>query len=175
MPIVPGFKGMSQYDETIGRKYRPSACGPVTASLLLRYLQHPLGNVPIDKLYRLLGGTRAGLFTWRFVHRLRALLGSGWTVGTCSLDDVLHEIDSGRPAAAKFDKWFSLRWRTPARYDYHWVPVVGYERTADDVLLFIHDNGSPSSASRLQTISYRENAGLLTFVKVGPAGKRKGH
>ncbi len=168
MPILPQFQGMSQYDRTIGRQYRPSACGPVTASLLLRYLQHPLGSVPIDCLYRMLGTTRIGLFTWRFVHRLRKLLGSGWAVRTCSLDDVLCEIDSGRPAAAKFDKWFSLHWRTPVRFDYHWVPVVGYEKTAGDVLLFVHDNGSPSSASSLRTISYRENARVLTFVKVSP-------
>lgn len=175
MPILPKFQGMSQYDETIGRRNRPSACGPVTASLLLRHLQHPLGRMPIDNLYKLLGTTRLGLFTWRFVHRLRRLLGPGWLVRTCSIEEVLTEIDSGRPAAAKFDKWLSLRWRTSTPFNYHWVPVIGYERLAGDVLLFVHDNGSPSSTSRIRTISYSENATVLTFVKVSPDGNQKGH
>ncbi|WJY27752.1 C39 family peptidase [Sporosarcina trichiuri] len=168
MPLLKEFTGKSQYDSDIGQKIRSSACGPVTVSLLLRYARHPLGDVPVDKLYRLLGTTRIGLFTGRFVRRLRKLLGAGWTVEKCTVEEALSEIDEGRPVAAKFDKWLSRKWRQSAAFDYHWVPVIGYERDAGDIQLAVHDNGSPSSPSRLRYISYKENAPVLTFVRIVP-------
>ena len=175
MPFFNELQGKSQFDPSIDSKFRSSACGPVTASVILHDLNLPISRVPVNKLYKLLGTTRIGLFTWRFVPRLTKLLGDGWEVRKCTLSEVLGELEKGRPVAAKFDKWFSLKWNGHYEFDYHWVPVVGYEKTADDVILAIHDNGSPSSPSTVRFVSYRKNQEVLSFVKISPISKLKGH
>lgn len=165
MTQLSSFQGKSQFDNDIQTQFRPSACGPVTASVILRYLDAPLSEVPINTLYKMLGTTRIGLFTWRFVYRLNKMLEPNWYVEKCLLPDVLAELDSGRPVAVKFDKWFSLKWFGHYDFDYHWVPIIGYEQVGTDVFLVIHDNGSPSANSSVRTVSYRKNRDILTFVK----------
>ncbi|REB04865.1 hypothetical protein DVB69_17020 [Sporosarcina sp. BI001-red] len=169
------LQGKSQYDASIEAKLRPSACGPVTAAVILHYLNAPISRVPVNKLYKLLGSTRIGLFTWRFVHRLKKLLGDEWEIRKCSLSEALQELENGRPVAAKFDKWFSFKWNGQYEFDYHWVPVIGYDKNASDVILAIHDNGSPSSDSHVRLVSYRKNQEILSFVKIAPVSKQKGH
>lgn len=168
MPYLKQLQGKSQFDLSIDKNLRASACGPVTASVMLHDLNLPISRVPVNKLYKLLGTTRIGLFTFRFVHRLQKLLGDGWEVRKCTLSEVLHELENDRPVAAKFDKWFSFNWNGKYEFDYHWVPVIGYEKTANDVILAIHDNGSPSSPSTVRFVSYRKNQEVLSFVKVTP-------
>ena len=175
MPDLKQFHGKSQYDTDIDPKYRNSACGPVTASVILRHLDVPLAHVPIDKLYKWLGTTRIGLFTWRFVHRLQRLLGPDWLVEKCTIADVLTEIDQGRPVAAKFDKWFSYQWSGHYSFDYHWVPIIGYKRMDASVLLILHDNGSPSSCGSVRVVPYEANQKILTFIKIAPRTRTKGH
>ena len=120
------LKKKSQFDENIKKRYRNSACGPVTAYAILdHYLPNKFQN--INDLYRKLGGTPIGLFTWRFVRNLSKLLGDDWLVKKCSIEETIRQIDAGRPVAAKFDKWFTGHWRGRYSYDYHWVSVVGYE------------------------------------------------
>ncbi|MDW0110998.1 C39 family peptidase [Sporosarcina aquimarina] len=175
MPLLKKFLGKSQYDSDIHLDYRSSACGPVTASVILLYLNSPKSRVSIDELYKLLGTTRIGLFSWRFVHKLRKLLGRDWEVSKCTLSWVLNELDQGRPAAAKFDKWFTFNWRSQSEFAYHWVPVIGYEIVNQDVLLAIHDNGSPNSSSQVRYVSYRANQSVLSFVRITPKTTAKGH
>ena len=171
MPSLPSFQGKSQFDTEIQKQFRPSACGPVTASVMLRYLGLPLSKMPINLLYEQLGTTRIGLFTCRFVHRLNKLIGPDWAVQKCTLAESLAELDLGRPVAAKFDKWFTFNWRGTYDFDYHWVPIIGYELADCDILLTIHDNGSPSKESSVRVVSYRKNRDALTFVKIAPIHK----
>lgn len=175
MPVLKHFLGKSQFDSDIHLDYRSSACGPVTVSVILRYLNIPMSRVSINELYSLLGTTPIGLFTWRFVRKLRKLLGRDWEVSTCSLSEVVIELENGRPVAAKFDKWFTFHWRSQSEFSYHWVPVIGYEKVADDVLLAVHDNGSPNSSSQVRYVSYRANQSVLTFVRITPKTITKGH
>lgn len=175
MPVLKQFQGKSQYEPSIERRLRSSACGPVTVAVILNYLDIPDSRVPVNKLYRLLGTTHIGLFRWRLVRRLQKLLGKDWEVRKCSLAEALQELENGRPVAAKFDKWFSFKWRGQYEFDYHWVPVIGYEKNADDVILTIHDNGSPTTPSSVRWVSYRKNQEMLSFVKIVPVSKLKGH
>lgn len=166
-----GFTGKSQYDEDIEQRFRSSACGPVTAFLMLT---HHFPNNPsynVNELYRLLGGTRIGLFTWRFIKNMKKLLGNDWHVARCSINEVIQQLDAGRPVAAKFDKWFSLRWRGKYEFNYHWVPVIGYEKSDNGVTLIIHDNGGVNRPSKLRRVSYKENKPVLTFIKMEQPAK----
>lgn len=160
------FTGKSQHDEDIDVQFRSSACGPVTAYVMLNHHYPNAFPYNVNELYRLLGGTRIGLFTWRFIKNLGDLLGSDWRVTRCSTEELIQQIDAGHPVAAKFDKWFSFRWRGNYEFNYHWVPVVGYERSTDDVTLIIHDNGGINRPSKLRRVSYKKNKAILTFVKV---------
>ncbi|GKV56972.1 hypothetical protein NCCP2222_29190 [Sporosarcina sp. NCCP-2222] len=164
MHHVP-FNGKSQFDEDIDPKYRPSACGPVTAYTILRYFNEH-GEFDVNVLYRKLGGTRIGLFKWRLLRNLRKLLGNAWEVESCSIEELTIELQHGRPVAAKFDKWFTFRWLGKYEFDYHWVPVVGYEQANGDIFLLIHDNGGSHRESRLRKVSYRANRSILSFVKI---------
>lgn len=155
----------SQYDSDIKRRFRNSACGPVTAYVILDYY-FPKRFQQINKLYRTLGGTPIGLFTWRFIRNLNNLLGEDWIVEKCSVDEMMRQIDLGNPIAAKFDKWFTWHWFGRYSYDYHWVSIVGYEERNDGLWLFVHDNGGKNRPSQLQTLPYKPNAEILTFVKV---------
>ncbi|MBD7908888.1 C39 family peptidase [Sporosarcina gallistercoris] len=175
MQILKQFQGRSQYESSIDRRLRSSACGPVTVSVILNFLNVPLSRVPVNKLYKFLGTTQIGLFSWRLVHRLQKLLGTDWDVRKCSVSEALQELESGRPVAAKFDKWLSFKWSGQYEFDYHWVPVIGYAKNADDVILTIHDNGSPTNPSTVRFVSYRKNQEVLSFVKIAPVSKFKGH
>ncbi len=159
------LKKKSQYDQDIKKRYRNSACGPVTAYAILDYFR-PNQFHNINQLYQALGGTPIGLFTYRFIRNLKKLLGDDWIVEKCSVEKLKQQIDRGNPVAAKFDKWFTWNWRGRYSYDYHWVSVVGYEEKENELWLFIHDNGGRNQPSQLQTLPYKPNAEILTFVKV---------
>ena len=171
MKKVLNVQGKSQYEADIEEKFRPSACGPVTAYVLLRHLLPDPPPHQVNDLYRLLGSTKIGLFKWRFLRNMQKLLGPGWQVAECGIEELQRQISAGRPVAAKFDKWFSWKWRGQFTFDYHWVPVIGYETTEDDVLLIIHDNGSRRSGSRVRHVSYRQNRSILSFIKIEPVTK----
>ncbi|PID24192.1 C39 family peptidase [Sporosarcina sp. P7] len=161
-------KGKSQYDNDIGPSYRPSACGPVTAYVLLRHF-FPSGPIPsINELYRTLGSTKIGLPTWRFVRQLNRLLGSQWHVKVCHVQQAIEQIDEDRPVAVKFDKWFKFKWCSRFSFDYHWVVMVGYEYVENQLHVLVHDHGGRKRASRVRSIPYEPNKKILTFVKIEP-------
>lgn len=159
------LKKKSQYDPDINKRYRSSACGPVTAYTILDYY-FPNHFQDINQLYKRLGGTAIGLFTWRFVRNLSKLLGEDWIVETCSIEEVKRQIDLGNPVAAKFDKWFTFKWRGRYSFDYHWVPVAGYKQSNNGLMLLIHDNGGKNRSCKLRIVPYSPNRDVLTFVKV---------
>jgi len=158
--------GKSQYDEDINESLRASACGPVTARVLMDQISPNALPYDVNELYKLLGGTKIGLSKRRLICKMREVLGADWTVAECSIDEVIRQIDSGRPVAAKFDKWFSFRWRGSYEFDYHWVPVIGYEEKDHDVELIIHDNGGRNRPSQVRHVSYQRNKPVLSFVKI---------
>lgn len=168
MNIQLPVQGYSQYDTSIQAKYRASACGPVTAYVLLNYLFPNASPHQPNDLYQKLGGTRIGLFTFRFIRNMRKLLGPNWQVDKCSLQDALHELKNGRPVALKFDKYFSLKWNKKFNFSYHWVPLIGYEIVDNDFILIIQDNGGRNRPSQIRRVSYSHNASILTFVQITP-------
>ncbi|EGQ20844.1 C39 family peptidase [Mammaliicoccus sciuri] len=162
-------QGKSQHDIDIKPPYRASACGPVTAFVLLRHL-FPSRQLPdINELYRQLGGTKIGLPTWRFIRNLDRMLGPDWHVKVCDVKEAMHQLEEGRPVALKFDKWFRLKWRGRFSYDYHWVVLVGYDYIEGILHLLVHDNGGRNRPSIVQTIPYEPNKKILTFVKIEPS------
>ncbi|ARK24044.1 hypothetical protein SporoP37_04675 [Sporosarcina sp. P37] len=162
-------QGKSQYDHDIHPGYRPSACGPVTAFVLLRYF-FPADQTPsINELYKKLGGTKIGLPAWRFVRRFRRLLGADWTVKICDVQQAMEQIDAGRPVAVKFDKWFNFRWRGNFSFDYHWVVMAGYEYVKGDLHILVHDHGGRNRDSRVRSIPYGINQKIVTFIKIEPS------
>lgn len=167
MKVQLPVHGFSQFDASIQAEYRASACGPVTAYVLLNYISPNNSLLPND-LYRKLEGTRIGLFTYRFVRNLQKILGSDWTVKRCHLQTALEELSQGRPIALKFDKYFSFHWRKKYAYSYHWVPLIGYELIDDELFLIVHDNGGRNRESQIRKTSYAKNAKVLTFVQVTP-------
>ena len=138
--ILP-VKGLSQYDSLIHPKLQSSACGPVTAYVLLNYIKPDTYSYQVNDLYELLGGTRIGLFTHRFIRKMRRLLGPAWKISKCDVHDAMQQIDAGRPVALKFDRYFAFRRKGTFTFSYHWVPCIGYEKVEDEIFLFIHDNG----------------------------------
>lgn len=160
-------QGISQYDPSIQSTYRASACGPVTAYVLLNYLL-PNSSFQPNDLYSKLGGTRIGLFTHRFVRNMRKILGPNWQIEKCSLHTALHELKNGRPVALKFDKYFSFQWNKRSTFAYHWVPLIGYEKENDELFLIIHDNGGRNRESKIRKVSYAQNASILTFIQITP-------
>ena len=156
----------SQHDTDIDERFRPSACGPVTAYVMMEYHFSNAHRYTVNDLYRLLGSTKIGLFTWRFIRNMRKLLGPDWAIERCSIEEVMRQLDQGHPVAAKFDKWFTFRWRGKYEFDYHWVPIVGYEVINADLMLLIHDNGGKNRPSQLRRVSFKKNKPILTFVKM---------
>lgn len=66
MRVQLNVQGMSQYNKEVNAHYQNSACGPTTVSVILNY--HGLEQTKdINTLYKLLGGTKIGLFTWRLI------------------------------------------------------------------------------------------------------------
>jgi len=167
MALIESFRGKSQYDPDIDPAQRNSACGPVTAYTMIGHL---LGACPISvsELYRSFGGTRLGLSAGRFIKGASKMLGGGWIVSRCSLEELKEEIKAGRPVAAKFDKWFSFRWFGNYEFAYHWVPIVGYTEEGGDTVLIVHDNGGRGRPSRIRRVSYARNRPILTFVRMTP-------
>lgn len=168
MKKMLNVNGRSQYDEDINKSLRASACGPVTARILMDHISPEACPYDVNELFKLLGGTKIGLFKGRFIRNMRKILGTDWTVAACSIEEVKRQIDSGRPVAAKFDKWFNFHWRSSYEFDYHWVPVIGYEEKGDDIFLFIHDNGGRNRDSQVRLISYQKNRPILSFIKIEP-------
>lgn len=159
------IKSKSQFSPDIDKRFQPSACGPVTAYILLDY-HFPNRWPNVNELYRQLGSTKIGLFTWCFVRNTKKLLGADWEVSKCSIDEVIKQLDAGRPVAAKFDKWFTFKWRGQYSFDYHWVPVIGYEMNGNQLMLIIQDNGGRNRPSKVHTIPYHPNKNVLTFIKI---------
>lgn len=165
MKQVEGFQGQSQYNDEIDIRFQPSACGPVTAFTILRHHLHN-STINVNELYRILGGTRIGLFKWRFIRKMRKLLGSGWKVAHCTIEELKEEINEGRPVAAKFDKWFTFHWFGEYAFDYHWVPVIGYREDDSGLTLLVHDNGGRNRESRIRAIPYESNKPILSLIKI---------
>ncbi|MHA6259984.1 C39 family peptidase [Sporosarcina sp. CAU 1771] len=166
MSILTNVHGKSQYDSDIDERLQSSACGPVTAFVLLNHLFPDAIPFDVNELYRKLKSTRVGLFKWRFIRNLRKLLPQNWTIAECDWQEMKRQIDEGRPVAAKFDKWFSFQWRGSFAFDYHWVPVIGYELVEDDLILVVHDNGSKNRNSSIRKVSYKQNQSILSFIKI---------
>ena len=158
--------GKSQYHASISPNYRNSACGPTTVHVILNYLDESAPS--INALYKLLGGTKIGLFKWRLIRNLRRLHPT-WDIRNCSLKEALQEIDAGRPVAIRFDRYFSLNWRDKkSTFAYHWVPLIGYEIQNDELLLIFHDNGGPNRESKIRTALIKDNEKVLSFIKITP-------
>jgi len=173
MRVQLNVEGLSQYDRSIKSHYQASACGPVTAFTILRFWLPKEHEYDANQLYRLLGGTRIGLFTWSLKKNLRKLLGPKWEINTCSLEEAKEELLNGRPVACKFDRYFSFHWLRSYEFSYHWVPLIGYEENENDFTLIIHDNGGRNRESRIRHVSYKKNKDILTFVKIVPLSTLK--
>lgn len=162
------LEGCSQYDDAIDARFQKSACGPTTAYVMTNYLfGKSVVNKSVNDFYTMLGSTKIGLFKWRFILNMQRYLGPDWLVKSCTLDEALKEIDAGRAVALKFDKYFSMKFNAHPLYAYHWVPLIGYDNTAE-LKLFIHDNGGRNRDSRIRSFYYTDNAAVLSFVKVAP-------
>lgn len=170
MKVLLPFQAMNQYAEQVPPAYRASACGPVTAASILRYHE---GMAPgIGPLYKKLGTTPIGLSAFCLIRRLRRLAGPRYAIKRVrSIEQVKQQLDAGYPLALKFDRYFSLRWRQKTTFSYHWVPLIGYEETEGDLLLFIHDNGQKNRPSKLRAVSFRKNRGVLSFISISPMAK----
>lgn len=167
LKVILPFEGMSQYDPAIDSRKRGSACGPVTAASIFRYYEHDAFE--INEVYRLLGTTPIGLFTWRLLRNFRKVAGTGYKLKkTRSLAAVKQELLAGRPVAMKFDRYFTFRWFSKPLYNYHWVPLIGFEEKNGDVTLYFHDNGKRNRPSKIRTVSYHEQRAVLSFVKIIP-------
>lgn len=167
MKVQIDIEGMSQYNESIHPMYRNSACGPTTIYVILKYL---LGTCPqnVNELYKILGGTKIGLFKWRLIKRLKKYLGPSWNVESCTFKEALHQLDQGFPVAMKFDQYFTFQWRAKPTFKYHWVPLIGYEIINEKLFLIIHDNGGKDRESQIRKIPYDINFKVLSFVKIEP-------
>lgn len=172
MKVLLPFQAMNQYAEHIPAAYRASACGPVTAASILRYHE---GVAPgIGPLYKWLGATPIGLSAFCLIRRLKKLAGPRYAIKRVrSIEQIKQQLDAGYPLAVKFDRYFSLRWCQKTTFAYHWVPLIGYEETADDLLLFIHDNGQKNRPSKLRAVSFRENRSVLSFIQISPVFRTK--
>lgn len=167
MKVLIPFQGISQYGKTVDTKLQGSACGPTTAAAILKY--HENRDYGVNELYKTLGTTRIGLFTWRFMRKLNKFSDKKYRVAKIrSLEEVKEELVHGRPLAMKFDRYFSFRWRLESSYKYHWVPLIGFEEHPDDLILYIHDNGKRNRPSKIQAVSYKQNRKVLTFLKIVP-------
>ncbi|WP_342598746.1 C39 family peptidase [Psychrobacillus sp. FSL H8-0483] len=172
MKIQLPVQGYSQYNASILSNYQASACGPVTAYVLLNFLFPYTNAYHPNELYSKLGGTRIGLFTYRLVRNMRKLLGPDWLIEKCSLKSALDELKNDRPLALKFDKYFTFKWNKKFTFSYHWVPLIGYELDEGELFLIVHDNGGRNRESSIRKIRYADNASILTFVKVAPCSTR---
>lgn len=170
MKVLLDIEGKSQYANDVENKWQASACGPTTANVILNYIckEEPLAQQNVNQLYKLLGSTKIGLFKWRMIHNLQKLLGEKWEVNDCTINEAMSELQNGRPVAMKFDKYFSFHWFQKPTYNYHWVPLIGYEIRASKLYLIIHDNGGRNRTSQIREILYEHDRDVLSFVKITP-------
>ena len=170
MKVLLNIKGQSQYSENVLPKYRKSACGPTTVHVILNYIfpNEPVAEKDVNELYNLLGSTKIGLFKWRMNRNLQKLLGKKWIVANCTVNEALSELRNGRPVMMKFDKYFTFNWSAKPLYNYHWVPLIGYETRASKLYLIIHDNGGRNRDSAIRDVLYEDNRDVLSFVKISP-------
>lgn len=163
--MLNNIEGMSQYDTSVHPNYQNSACGPTTLHVILRYFNI---DKNVNDLYKQLGTTKIGLFKWRLIKRLRHMLGSHFTINSCSLAEALAQLDRGNPVALKFDQYFRFQWRSKKKplFKYHWVPLIGYERKDGELYFIIHDNGGRGRSSQIRTFRYKDQKHVLSFVKV---------
>lgn len=175
MRVLLNVNGMSQYSETINTKYQPSACGPTTAHVILKHhdASHPLAQQDINALYKMLGGTKIGLFKWRMIRNLRKALGNNYQVAECTISEAIEQLRLGNPVAMKFDQYTTLQLFNKKKplYKYHWVPLIGYEIKDDCLNLIIHDNGGRNRPSKVRSFCYDDNRHVLSFVKIEPKQK----
>ncbi|MFC5542495.1 MAG: C39 family peptidase [Bacilli bacterium] len=169
---ILNVQGHSQYHKEILPSYRNSACGPTTIYVILKYLLGIDYAKNVNDLYSLLGTTKIGLFRWRLIKNLQRYLGPEWIVQKCSLKEALRQIDEGRPAAAKFDKYFTFQWNSKPSFKYHWVPLIGYEIDDGELILIVHDNGGVNRDSQIRKVPYSKNSKVLSFVKIEPKIKQ---
>ncbi|OMP68471.1 C39 family peptidase [Domibacillus epiphyticus] len=166
--------GKSQYDKDIKQKYRSSACGPVTVSVILNYWFSDAYFLSINELYKKLFTTPIGTFRFSMVRRLRKILGTNWSIKSSNrIDEVINELQSGHPVAAKFDKYFTFRFLSPSLYSYHWVVLIGYEIIKGEIYLYFHDNGGPARISKIRRVLYSEHSSVLRFVLITPLQSKK--
>ena len=171
MKKLIAFQGLSQHAEAVDKKYRSSACGPVTAAAILQY--HEGLEVGVNQFYRLLGTTPIGLFTWRLLRNFHKVGGKRYEVKKIrSIEAVKEELLAGRPLAMKFDRYFTFQWFSKPQYSYHWIPLIGFRQEADNLILYIHDNGQKNRPSKMRTVSYLKNRKVLTFVKIMPKDRQ---
>lgn len=169
MRVILQIEGMSQYSNEVDPPLRNSACGPTTVYVILNYLQSGKQFVEnVNELYRLLGGTKIGLFKWRLIKNLKRYLGPKWSIENCTLKEALQQLDDGNPVAMKFDKYFTLQWKANPTFKYHWVPLIGYEIKNNELFLIVHDNGGRKRESHIRTVGYANNYKVLSFVKIEP-------
>ena len=173
MRVLLDVNGRSQYGADVRPEYQSSACGPTTAHVILNYLCRDGEKVlteDINELYKLLGGTKIGLFKWRMIRNLRKLLGEDWCVEECTLTQAIEQLRLGNPVAMRFDVYFSGQFfsKNKSMYKYHWVPLIGYEIKNEQLYLTIHDNGGRGRESKIRTVNYDENRKVLDFVKIEP-------
>ncbi|MEK4495397.1 C39 family peptidase [Ureibacillus sp. FSL W8-0352] len=166
------LEGMSQFSPEVYPSYQNSACGPTTIFVMLKFMfgKHVAQNVNI--LYRMLGTTKIGLFRWRLIKNLQNYLGTDWVVKNCSLKEAMKQIDEGRPVAIKFDKYFTLQWKSKPTFTYHWVPFIGYEIEQNELLLIVHDHGGINRDSQIRKVPYSQNYKVISFVKIEPRKKK---
>lgn len=160
------LQAKSQYDPSVDERYRPSACGPTAVEAILTYYtQQPIA---INELYRALGTTPIGLFTWRLKARLSRMLGPSWQVRQITKQQALVAVNRSEPIALKFDRYFTPFFYKKARYNYHWTVLVGYQMEGARLKLFVEDLGTRTRGSRIEKIDYLENAHALTFIHIKP-------
>ncbi|WP_332649043.1 hypothetical protein [Lysinibacillus sp. 54212] len=172
MRVFLNVEGMSQWSDDVRSEYHPSACGPTTAFVILNYLciDHTIPKKSVNDLYKILGGTKIGLFKWRLIKNLRKVLGPKFHIASCHLPEALEQLRLGYPVAMKFDQYFSFQWFLKKRplFKYHWVPLIGYEIKDDELYLIIHDNGGPNRESEIRSFRYEDSRSVVSFVKIEP-------
>lgn len=169
--VLLKVNGRSQYSSDVRPEYQNSACGPTTAHVILNYLckdDEKILTKDVNELYKLLGGTKIGLFKWRMIRNLRRLLGEDWSVEECTLTQAIEQLRAGSPVAMRFDVYFSGQFLSKNKplYKYHWVPLIGYEIKNNELYLTIHDNGGLNRESQIRTFKYDDNRRVLDFVKI---------
>lgn len=168
MKVQITIEGMSQYSPSINPSYQNSACGPTTIYVILNYFLKGRNVQTVNELYEILGGTKIGLFQWRLIKNLKKYLGSQWIVERCTLKEALHQLESKKPVAMKFDQYFTFQWKSEPTFKYHWVPLIGYEIINDRLYLIVHDNGGKHRESEIRKIPYGPNYKVVSFVKIEP-------